>query len=185
MAVIGWARISTTEQDLSAQVEALKMAGAEKIFQHQHSGASEKNREALSGLVDYAREGDVVLTAKLDRLGRSLSQILETIEALHVKGVAVRTLDGAFDSSNENPWSRAMMQIAATFSELDRALIVQRMQEGRKRTGRRGGRGGKGIYLPEEDRAEIRKRLAAGESKVALAKAFSVSRATILNIQRE
>lgn len=182
MAIIGWARISTTEQDLSAQVEALEAAGCEKIFQHQHSGASEKNREALSGLVDYARDGDVVLAAKLDRLGRSLRQILETIESLHGKGVAVRTLDRSFDSSNESPWSKAMMQITAVFAELDRSLIVQRLQAGRQRTGNRGGRG---IYLEEPERRRIRRRLAAGESKAALAKEHGVSRATVLNIEKE
>ena len=80
MALIGFARVSTQQQDLSEQIQALKEYGCKKIFSGKHSGKAEKNKAQLDELLDYVREGDVVAVTKLDRLGRSLAQCLNTLE---------------------------------------------------------------------------------------------------------
>ncbi|MCH2089725.1 MAG: recombinase family protein, partial [Pseudoalteromonas sp.] len=88
MAQIGYARVSTQEQDLEAQVEALERHGCEKIFSGKQSGNSLDNVKKLDDLLDYIREGDVVCVTKLDRLGRSLKGIMTAIDGIHAKGAA-------------------------------------------------------------------------------------------------
>ena len=80
---VGFARVSTKEQELDLQLKQLNDFGCEKIFHGKHSGVSVKNDEKLKELVDFIREGDVVIVCRLDRLGRSLKSILEDIESTH------------------------------------------------------------------------------------------------------
>ena len=88
MALIGYARVSTQEQDLEAQVAALECHGCEKIFSGKQSGNSLDNVKKLDDLLDYIREGDVVCVTKLDRLGGSLKGIMTAIDGIHSKGAA-------------------------------------------------------------------------------------------------
>jgi|GEM_PF-2103281 len=89
MALIGFARVSTQQQDLSEQIQALKEYGCKKIFSGKHSGKAEKNKAQLDELLDYVREGDVVAVTKLDRLGRSLAQCLNTLELFKNKNIFI------------------------------------------------------------------------------------------------
>ncbi len=181
MAKLGYARVSTEQQDLAAQLEALKAVGCDKIFSGKQSGKSDDNASKLQELVDYAREGDTIYLTKLDRMGRSLNQILITIQALQSKGINVVTLDGQVDTASDNPMQRAMTQLLGVFAELEHSIIVDRLQSGRKRTGKLGGRKPK---LTPEQVNEVAKALVSGESKSSLAKRFDVSRSTILNIEK-
>lgn len=108
---VGFARVSTKEQDLNNQLEALQNAGCEKVIHGKQSGSSKENDRRLVELVDYVREGDVVVVTKLDRLGRSLKMILQTLEGIHGKGAMLKTLDGSIDTSQETPFSKAMVSL--------------------------------------------------------------------------
>jgi DNA invertase Pin-like site-specific DNA recombinase len=182
MALIGFARVSTNQQDLTLQVESLTDYGCEKIFQGKHSGKEESNRQALASLIDYVRSGDTVVVTKLDRLGRSLSQVLNCLDTLTDKQVGFVAIEQGIDTSNKkDPLSKAMVQLLGMFAELERNFIISRTSEGKAASGNYGGRKHK---LSQEQRKEIANRLVQGDSKVSLSKEFGVSRATILNISR-
>lgn len=182
MALIGFARVSTQQQDLTAQIEKLEAAGCSKIFKGKHSGKADTNKEALSQLLEYVREGDTVVVTKMDRLGRSLSQVLNTLDSLEQRGIKLLAIDQAVDTSKDDPMSKAMVQLLGMFSEMERNFIVSRTSEGKAQSGNYGGRPSK---LTTEQRQQIKSKLAKGISKVALSKEYGVSRATILNIENE
>jgi DNA invertase Pin-like site-specific DNA recombinase len=180
MTLIGYARVSTQDQDLSAQLEALENAGCSKIFHGKQSGKSDDNMKKLDEMLEYVREGDTVVLTKLDRMGRSLNRILTTIQNLQDKGVAVKTLDGQVDTTSENPMQKAMTQLLGVFAELEHSIIVDRLQSGRERTGRKGG---KPKSLNEDQMKDvIRLFNDEGMSKSKLAKEFNVSRMTIMRV---
>jgi len=180
-ALIGWARVSTVDQSLESQVEQLKAAGCLKIFEGKRSGAGIDNESALKQLIDYVRDGDTVIVTKLDRLGRSLRQVLQTIEALRAKGAELRALDQPIDTSKQDAFSNAMLQLLGVFAEMERTFIVERTQAGREASGKKGGRPNK---LGEETRATIRKLYDSGNglSKNKLSQKYGVSRLTIKRI---
>lgn len=180
MSLIGFARVSTQQQDLTTQLEKLKAYGCEKIFQGKHSGKAETNKQALADLLEYAREGDTVVVTKLDRLGRSLSQVLVTLDKFKVKGIKLVAIDQGIDTSKDDAMSTAMVQLLGVFAEMERNFIVSRTTEGKEQSGNYGGRPSK---LTDKQRKDINKKLKQGFSKVALSKEYGVSRATILNIE--
>lgn len=179
MALIGYARVSTLGQDLDYQLDRLRSVGCEKIFSSKHSGKADANKKQLSELLSYVREGDTVIVTKLDRLGRSLSQVLGTIELLAGKGIYLKAIDQNLDTSDDSPIAKAMVQLLGMFSELERNFIVTRTQEGKVASGNYGGRPFK---LTVEQREQIVKEFRAGKSKSQLANIYGVSRATILRI---
>ena len=179
MALIGYARVSTLGQDLDYQLDRLRSVGCEKIFSSKHSGKADANKKQLSELLSYVREGDTVIVTKLDRLGRSLSQVLGTIELLAGKGIYLKAIDQNLDTSDDSPIAKAMVQLLGMFSELERNFIVTRTQEGKVTSGNYGGRPFK---LTVEQREQIVKEFRAGKSKSQLANIYDVSRATILRI---
>lgn len=182
MALVGFARVSTNEQDLKIQIDKLTDHGCIKVFQHKHSGKKETNQAALAELLDYVRENDTVVVTKLDRLGRSLSQVLQVIDELNAKKVTLVTLDQKIDTANDDPMNKAMVQLLGMFAELERNFIVSRTQEGKEKSGNYGGRKPK---LTKEQRQEIKSKLSQGVSKVKLSAEYNVTRSTILNIERE
>ncbi|HCE1825646.1 TPA: recombinase family protein [Vibrio parahaemolyticus] len=181
MTLVGYARVSTHDQDLSAQLEALNNAGCDKVFHGKQSGKSDDNQKQLDALVDYVREGDTVVLTKLDRMGRSLNAILFTIQTLQQKGVQVRTLDGQVDTTSNNPMQKAMTQLLGVFAELEHSIIVDRLQTGRERTGNKGGRS---KALTDAQIDDVKKKLVDGVSKSELAREYEVSRQTIIRISK-
>ncbi|TNY52401.1 recombinase family protein [Vibrio parahaemolyticus] len=181
MTLVGYARVSTHDQDLSAQLEALNNAGCDKVFHGKQSGKSDDNQKRLDALVDYVREGDTVVLTKLDRMGRSLNAILFTIQTLQQKGVQVRTLDGQVDTTSNNPMQKAMTQLLGVFAELEHSIIVDRLQTGRERTGNKGGRS---KALTDAQIDDVKKKLVDGVSKSELAREYEVSRQTIIRISK-
>jgi len=99
MAIIGYARVSTEDQHLAAQLEQLHQAGCKRIYKEKASGVK-VDRPELSALLDYVREGDTVVACKLDRIARSTKHLLEIVEALERKGVAFRILNINLDTSS-------------------------------------------------------------------------------------
>lgn len=182
MTFVGFARVSTKEQDLTAQIDALQRAGCDEIFHGKQSGASNDNDAKLDELVRYVRKGDVVVCTKLDRLGRSLRSILNTVDAIHDKGATMRTLDGAIDTSNNSPFSKAQISLLGTFAQLERDLIVSRTSEGREIAKQRGKVFGRPHRLNEDQRDQVIRLFKKGKSKNSLSKQFEVSRMTISRI---
>jgi DNA invertase Pin-like site-specific DNA recombinase len=145
---IGYARVSTLDQNLSLQQDALKEAGCKKIFVEQMSGAV-TDRPALREALDYARNGDTLIVWKLDRLARSVKQLIETIERLRLRNIGFRSLTEAIDTTTAQ--GVLVFHMFSALAEFERALIRERTRAGlaaAKRAGRTGGRPAK---LTEKD----------------------------------
>tara|TARA_A100001015_G_scaffold26392_1_gene29600 strand:+ start:4412 stop:4978 length:567 start_codon:yes stop_codon:yes gene_type:complete len=136
---IGYARVSTTDQTLDSQVDALRKAGCDEIYEEKKSGVAE--RSVLDDAMGYLREGDTFVVTKLDRLGRSVKTLLELIDVLKEKGVHFQSLDDGIDTSTSV--GTFFFQVIAAFSELERNLIVERTQKGLKAARARGKVGGR------------------------------------------
>jgi DNA invertase Pin-like site-specific DNA recombinase len=182
MARIGFARVSTKDQDLSAQLESLNNACCDEIFHGKQSGASDENSKKLDELVRYIRKGDVVVVTKLDRLGRSLRSILSIIDDIHAKKATLRSLDGAIDTSNDSPFSKAQIALLGTFAQLERDLIVSRTAEGRERAMSCGVKFGAPKKLDDNQREMIKRAYQNGKTMEDLALKYAVSRQTISRI---
>ena len=176
---VGFARVSTQEQDLQVQLSKLGVHGCEKVFQGKQSGASIKNDEKLKDLINFIREGDEVIVTRLDRLGRSLKTILEAIESIHKKGACLNIIDGSLNTKNDNPFSTAMINLCGVFAQLERDLIKARTAEGREEAKAKGKHMGRLPALSDKQAKELYKDKLNGESISALAKKYSVSRPTV------
>ncbi len=173
MAIIGYARVSTEEQDLSGQLEALKAAGAGTIFREKISGVR-ADRPQLAKLMAGLKEGDVVLVTKLDRLGRSTRELLDLIERIGKAGAAFRSLgDPLWDTSSSQ--GRLLSTLLAAIAEFERDLIRERTGEGRKRAMAEGVKFGRKPKLSDYQRQEaIKRRDADGETLASIAKSYAV-----------
>jgi DNA invertase Pin-like site-specific DNA recombinase len=137
---IGYARVSTLDHDLTLQQDSLKEAGCEKIFIEQMSGAV-ADRPALGEALDYARSGDTLIVWKLDRLARSMKQLIETTEGLRLRGIGFRSVTEAIDTTTAQ--GDLVFHMFSALAEFERALIRERTHAGlaaAKRAGRTGGR---------------------------------------------
>ena len=125
--LLGYARVSTDDQDTAAQVAALKAAGCERIFREKASGGRWKRPE-LHRLLDQLRTGDVLVVWKLDRLSRSLRDVLTLMERLGDSGAGFRSLTEAIDTTT--PAGRMLMQMVGAFAEFERAMLRERTKAG-------------------------------------------------------
>ena len=172
MATVGYARVSTRDQDLTGQIEALKAAGAETIFREKMSGVR-ADRPQLAKMMAKLTPGDVVVVTKLDRLGRSTRELLELIERIGKAGAAFRSLgDPLFDTSGAQ--GRLLVTMLAAIAEFERELIRARTSAGRERAMAEGIKFGRKRKLSDYQRAEAIKRRAAGETLAAIAKSYGV-----------
>jgi len=138
--LIGYARVSTQDQNLELQREALAKAGCERIFEDRASG-SRTDREGLARAMDMLRSGDTLVVWKLDRLGRSVKQLVDLVGELQQRGVQFKSLTDAIDTST--PSGRFFFHVMASLAEMERELIVERTRAGleaARRLGRKGGR---------------------------------------------
>jgi DNA invertase Pin-like site-specific DNA recombinase len=176
---VGFARVSTQGQELDMQLTKLTEFGCERIFQGKQSGASVKNDEMLKELIDFIRDGDEVIVTRLDRLGRSLKSILNAIEDIHRKGANLKTIDGTLNTSSDNPFSKAMINLCGVFAQLERDLIRSRTAEGREKAKAQGKHLGRLPALSNKQAKDIMEATSRGESISSLAKKYKVSRSTI------
>ena len=138
--LIGYARVSTQDQNLELQREALTKAGCERIFEDRASG-SHTDREGLARAMDMLRSGDTLVVWKLDRLGRSVKQLVDLVGELQQRGVQFKSLTDAIDTST--PSGRFFFHVMASLAEMERELIVERTRAGleaARKLGRKGGR---------------------------------------------
>lgn len=137
---IGYARISTADQSLDLQTDALKAAGCQKFFQDIASGAKDERR-GLAAAVEFARAGDVLTVWKLDRLGRSLKHLIETVNQLHEKGVGFASVQENIDTTT--PGGKLIFHVFGALAEFERELIRERTNAGLKAARARGRTGGR------------------------------------------
>jgi DNA invertase Pin-like site-specific DNA recombinase len=146
--LIGYARVSTIDQNLALQRDALTEAGCAKIFTEQMSGAV-ADRPALHDALEFARSGDTLIVWKLDRLARSMKQLIETIENLRVRGIGFRSLTEALDTTTAQ--GRLVFHMFGALAEFERSLIRERTQAGLAAARRAGRTGGRPPKLTDED----------------------------------
>jgi DNA invertase Pin-like site-specific DNA recombinase len=172
MAIVGYARVSTRDQDLTAQIEALKAAGAATIYREKVSGVR-ADRPQLAKLMASLKAGDIVTVTKLDRLGRSTRELLELIERISKAGASFRSLgDPLFDTTGAQ--GRLLVTMLAAIAEFERELIRERTGAGRERAIAEGVKFGRKRKLSDYQRTEAVKRRAAGETLAAIAKSYGV-----------
>src|SRR6516225_1807151 len=172
MALVGYARVSTQDQNLTGQLEALKAAGAETVYREKISGAR-ADRPQLAKLMAVLKAGDTVLVTKIDRLGRSTRELLELIERIGKAGAAFRSLgDPLFDTTSSQ--GKLMATLLAAIAEFERDLIRERTGDGRKRAMAKGVKFGRKPKLSDYQRQEAIRRRAAGETLASIAKSYAV-----------
>jgi DNA invertase Pin-like site-specific DNA recombinase len=148
--LIGYARVSTQEQNLELQVNALQAAGCKKIFTEKASGA-QRDRPELKAALEYMRanEDDTLVVWKLDRLARSLRQLIDTIEELEKKGIGFKSLTENIDTTTSG--GRLVFHIFGALAEFERILIKERTMAGLKAAKAMGKKGGRPQALEAED----------------------------------
>lgn len=177
MALIGYARVSTQDQNTGMQIDALQAAGCEKVFTDKASGAS-ADRPELESALSYLREGDVLAVWRLDRLGRSLKHLVEVVADLETKGIGFRSLNESIDTTTAQ--GKLILHIFAALAEFERDLIRERTKSGLAAARARGRKGGRKPSLSPKKIQVARQMYAQGDSTVAeIAKVLGVSRATI------
>jgi DNA invertase Pin-like site-specific DNA recombinase len=175
--LIGYARVSTNDQETAVQVAALKAAGCERIFREKASGGR-WDRPELHRLLDHLRKGDVLVVWKLDRLSRSLRDVLTIMERLGESKAGFRSLTEAIDTTT--PAGRMMMQMVGAFAEFERAMLRERTKAGLDSARREGRIGGRRPKLSPEQQAEIVRMVSKGRKTAAdAARLFKIHPATV------
>ena len=175
---IGYARVSTIEQDTKLQTAALKKAKCERIITEKASGAK-VDRPELARILDIARKGDVLVVWKLDRLARSVRQLIETVQKLDDKGVQFKSLTENLDTSTAG--GKLFFHIFAALAEFERGVIRERTIAGLAAARSNGNYGGRRPSLSADDVATAKALIAKGETMEKLIDRFGVSRATLYN----
>lgn len=175
--LVGYARVSTQEQNTALQLDALKNAGCEKIFEEKATGA-QRDRPELKAALEYAREGDTLVVWKLDRLARSLKQLIETVESLEGRGIAFKSLTEAIDTSTAG--GKLVFHIFSSLAEFERSLIRERTMAGLNAARAKGKLGGRPSALSQEDLTVAKMLLKDPTLKVKdVAKRMGISPATL------
>ncbi len=175
--LLGYARVSKDDQDTATQVAALKTAGCEKIYREKASGGR-WDRPELHRLLDQLRKGDVLVVWKLDRLSRSLRDVLILMERLGEVKAGFKSLTEAIDTTT--PAGRMMMQMVGAFAEFERAMLKERTKAGLETARREGRIGGRRAKLSLQQQAEIRKMVSNGDKTAAdAARLFEIHPATV------
>jgi DNA invertase Pin-like site-specific DNA recombinase len=163
---IGYARVSTQDQNLALQRDALEKAGCERLFVERASGA-QRERPQLKAAVDYMRSGDTLVVWKLDRLARSLKQLIETVEALGRREIGLRSLTETIDTGTSG--GRLIFHVFGALAEFERSIIRERTRAGLAAARARGRVGGRPPALAADDLAAARALLRDPEITVAQA----------------
>lgn len=175
--LVGYARVSTQDQKTELQLDALKAAGCEKVFVEKASGA-QRERPELTAALDYMRDGDTLVVWKLDRLARSMKQLIETVEGLEEVGVGFRSLTEAIDTTTAG--GKLVFHVFGALAEFERSIIRERTRAGLDAARARGRKGGRPPKLKEADLKAARAMLADKSITVEeVAKHLRVSPATL------
>ncbi len=146
--LVGYARVSTQDQKQDLQTDALEAAGCEKVFTEKASGA-QRDRPELKAALEYIREGDTLVVWKLDRLARSIKQLIETVEDLENRGIGFKSLTENIDTTTSG--GKLIFHIFASLAEFERSIIKERTKAGLDAARARGKRGGRPPALTDKD----------------------------------
>ena len=175
MSLIGYARVSTTDQDLAVQLDELEAAGCEKVFAEKRSGTTTASRDQLALALDYVRDGDVLVVSRLDRLARSIIDLRHIIDQLQAKGVGFRALNqSSIDTAR--PDGRLMLHMLAAFAEFETELRHERQMAGIAKAK------AAGVYKgrkPTVDVEAVRSLHATGVGPAEIARRLGIGRASV------
>jgi DNA invertase Pin-like site-specific DNA recombinase len=178
MGIYGYARVSTEDQDLSIQREALKAAGCEIIREEKISGTSRQGREELETLMQFLREGDTLVVTRLDRLARSMDDLSEIVRELQAKGAALKATEQPVDTSSAA--GKAFFQMLGVFAEFETNLRRERQMEGIAKAK------AAGVYKgrkPSIDVDEVRRlREVEGMGATEIAKHLGIARTSVYRV---
>ena len=175
--LVGYARVSTRDQAPALQLDALHGAGCERLYTETASGA-QRERPELAAALDFLRPGDTLVVWRLDRLARSLRQLIATVERLEVQGVGLRSLTEAIDTATSG--GRLVFHIFAALAEFERQVIGERTRAGLEAARARGRKGGRPRSLGESDLQAARALLRdPGISVAEVARRLKVGPATL------
>lgn len=177
---IGYARVSKGDQDLGLQLRAFETAGVDEVYTEQASGGR-WDRPELHKALEQLQAGDVLVVWKLDRLSRSLKDLLHLLDKVEEKGAGFRSLTETVDTTT--PAGRMMMQMVGAFAEFERAMIRERTSAGLQQARSEGRVGGRRYALKPQQQQEIREMVQSGRKTAAqCARLFGVSPATVSRI---
>jgi DNA invertase Pin-like site-specific DNA recombinase len=177
MTIIGYARVSTTDQNHDTQVEKLKAAGATLVRHEKASGKSRDGRTELQTIIDFIHPGDVLMVVKLDRLGRSTRDVLNLVHELDQKGASLRILEP--DVNTAGPMGKMVITVLGMVAEMELGFIKERQAAGIAKAKKAG------IYKgrpPSIDADEVRKLKDAGMGPAAIAKQLGIGRASVYRV---
>ncbi len=177
MAIYGYARVSTTDQDLSIQVEALKAAGAEVVRSEKVSGTSTAGRNELRTLLDFLREGDELVVTRIDRLARSIKDLQDIVFEVRERGAALKATEQPIDTSTAA--GKAFLDMLGVFAEFETNLRRERQMEGIERAKERGVYKGRKPSIDAEKVRELKQR---GMGATAIAKELKIGRASVYRV---
>lgn len=174
--LIGYARVSTQDQNLELQFDALNKSGCKKIFEDRVSG-SRAERPGLNKLLEMLRDGDTFVVWKLDRLGRSVKNLVDLVGELHKKGVQFKSLTDAIDTGT--PSGRFFFHVMASLAQMERELTIERTRAGLEVARQLGRKGGRKRQMTDSKIESAKKLLANGIPPRDVAKNLGVSIPTL------
>ena len=177
MAKIGYARVSTHDQDLKVQKEALKKAGCDVIRAEKKSGTSTNGRTELATVLEFIRKGDVLVVCKLDRLARSVADLSGIVATLEKKGAALQVLNANIDTSTAS--GKAFLGMLGVFAEFETNLRKERQMEGIAKARAAGVYKGRPATI---DATAIKKLRDAGKGATEIAKSLGIGRASVYRV---
>jgi DNA invertase Pin-like site-specific DNA recombinase len=175
MAIVGYARASSSGQKLDVQLGQLQEAGCEKVFSEKASGRATDGRQSLADMLEWVRDGDVVVITRLDRLARSVSDLRGIVDRLEAKGVGFKCIQQPIDTTNAS--GRLMLNMLAAFAEFETDLRKERQREGIDKAKAKGD-----VYKGRPktiDEAAIRELADQGLQKTEIAKRLGINRASV------
>lgn len=177
MPIVGYARVSSTGQDLAVQLDSLEKAGCEKVFKEKRSGL-DAGRPELKRCLEYLREGDTLLVTKIDRLARSTSDLYRIVSELTDKGVAFKvTDDPTIDTTSRT--GKLVMGILALIAEFENDIRRERQMDGVAKAKERGVKFGRKPLLVDEMIKRVRKLRTAGETVPEIMRQTQLSKASV------
>jgi len=175
--IYGYARVSTSEQDLTVQEEALKAAGCEVVRSEKSSGTSRDGRSELQNLMDFAREGDVIVVTRIDRLARSVRDLQNIVYELNERGVSLRATEQSVDTSTSA--GKCFLDMLSVFAEFETNLRRERQMEGIRKAKE------KGVYKGRRqtiDVQKVRELRDSGMGATAIARELGIERTSVYRV---
>lgn len=174
MTTYGYARVSTTDQDLTVQLEALKVAGCETVRSEKMSGTTTAGRDELANLLAFIRQGDTLVVTRIDRLARSMGDLQDIVRTLKAKGAALRATEQPIDTSTAA--GKAFLDMLGVFAEFETNLRKERQLEGIAKAKAAGVYKGRPASI---DAAKVRELKGQGIGPAAIAKQLGIGRASV------